>query len=278
MNYLYEYSTFETVKEMDEAISEHIRRNNYELNKTDRDVLLTLSRYACKYKGVSHLKVATIAEIVGKSSITVRRALNKLVSLNIIEKVSFMRSKSGGNGANIYVIMPSDDKAEKIDREEVEEATQASDAGANESIETINLLSDNNTLLDTENKPTNDDIIKRSLRNAIPTSIYNALEPFFNGQALYDTYGILLRAKAKIDASITLETYGERYIDAFYGAIRLYKSGKVRSLSGLLYTAWKRVSVEIVRKINFETDDNNTLKVFADIINKTNEGDKYIYE
>jgi len=60
----------------------------------------------------------------------------------------------------------------------------------------------------------------------------------------------LLRAKAKIDASIALETHADRYIDAFYNVIRLYKAGKVRRLNGLLYVAWERLSAEISRQIN----------------------------
>lgn len=34
--------------------------------------------------------------------------------------------------------------------------------------------------------PTTDEIIKRSLRNSLPTEIYNAFSPFFNGQELYN--------------------------------------------------------------------------------------------
>lgn len=250
MNYLHEYSTFETVKEMDEAISEHIRRNNYELNDTDRDIITTLARYSVKYKGVAHLKVDTIAGIVSKSSITVRRSLNKLEALGIIEKIEFMRTKSGGNGANIYRFLAVDDRPEMIGREDDGKPTQASDEVMNEPIETINSKSNsNNTLLETK-KPSDDQVIKRGLRNAIPKPIYDALSPFFNGRELYEKYGILLRAKAKIDRSIRLEEYGSRYIDAFYNVIRLYKAGRVTSLNGLLYVTWERLTAEISRQIN----------------------------
>src|SRR5699024_745087 len=79
--------------------------------------------------------------------------------------------------------------------------------------------------------------------------IYEAMQPFFSGKEMYDSYGILLRAKAAIDRSITLEEYGNRYVDAFYNVIRLYKAGKVRkSLRGLLYASWERLSAEISRQ------------------------------
>lgn len=255
MNYLHEYSTFETVKEMDEAISEHIRRNQYELNETDRNVLTMLSRYSVKYKGVAHLKVETIAKAIGKSGRTIQRSLRKLERLNVIERREFIRKKTGGNGANIYVILPVDVAAETSSREDADKPMDISDSDTDEPVETITLLSDNNnnnTLLDTDNpnKPTKDDIIKRGLKNAIPTPVYDALEPFFNGQDLYNTYGILLRAKAKISRYITLELYAERYIDAFYNVIRLYKNGRIRNLSGYLYVTWERLTAEISRQIN----------------------------
>lgn len=270
MNYLSEYAMFDSVKAMDEAIAEHIQRNQYELNETDRDVLMMLSRYSVKYKGAAHLKVATIADIIGKSEITVRRSLKKLSKLNIIEKVTFMREKSGGTGANIYVIIPND-RAEMIDREEGEKPTQASDEDTDKQDETINLSSkNNNTLLDTEkgepSKPSADEVIKRGLKHAMPAPIYKALAPFFDGQALYDTYGILLRAKAKIDRSIRLEEYGSRYIDAFYNVVRLYKAGKVRSLNGLLYAAWQQVTGEISCKIAYLSDKNNPLRLFEEVV------------
>src|SRR5690625_3033039 len=144
MNYLYEYSTFESVQAMDETIKEHIEINQYELNDTDRDIIMTLARYSVKYKGVAHLKVDTIAGIVSKSSITVRRSLNKLEALGIIEKIEFMRTKSGGNGANIYRFLAVGDRPEMIGREESEKLTQASDEAINEPIESINLSSNSN--------------------------------------------------------------------------------------------------------------------------------------
>ena len=101
MNYLSEYAMFNSVKEMDEAIAEHIRRNQHQLNNTDRDVLMMLSRYSVKYKGAAHLKTETIANTIGKSIRTVQRSLRKLERLNIIERKEFIRKKSGGHGANI---------------------------------------------------------------------------------------------------------------------------------------------------------------------------------
>lgn len=258
MNYLSEYAMFDSVKAMDEAIAEHIRRNQYELNETDRDVLMMLSRYSVKYKGAAHLKIDTIAAAIGKSGRTVQRSLRKLERLNIIERKEFIRKKSGGHGANIYVILPVNVGANSSEREDDGKPTDINDNDTDDNSETINLSSyKNKTLLETDEqakpaRPTEDEIIKRGLKHAIPAPIYDALSPFFNGKDLYNTYGILLRAKAKISRFITLETYHERYVDAFFNVIRLYKAGKIRNLSGYLYVTWQRLTAEISRQIKAE--------------------------
>lgn len=230
--------TFNSVQEMDAAIKAHKKAHN--LSDTDRAILDAISRYACKYKGVCYLSKQKIAKAAGfKSRMTAIRACNRLEALGIIKQYETRRIKGDRRqSANIIVIMP---------------VTPESDTKETPTKKT----NKNNTLLETEKpakpaRPTEDEIIKRGLKHAIPKPIYDALEPFFNGKDLYNTYGILLRAKAKISRTITLEAYHERYIDAFYNVIRLYKAGKVRSLNGLLYVTWQRLTAEISRQIKAE--------------------------
>ncbi|MDJ1631064.1 helix-turn-helix domain-containing protein [Bacillus velezensis] len=52
------------------------------------------------------MKAETLAELIGKSVKTARRALNKLVKLEIIKKVATTRKVNGGHGANILVVLP----------------------------------------------------------------------------------------------------------------------------------------------------------------------------
>lgn len=106
LSYLSEYQTFNNKYELNDAIASHLDRCRYELTETARDVFLLLSRYAVKYPGVAHLKSATIAKSIEKTDRTVRRAIALLIDLGMIERVEFMREKSGGNGANIYRICP----------------------------------------------------------------------------------------------------------------------------------------------------------------------------
>jgi len=252
MNYLHEYSTFETVEELNEAINDHIQRNQYELNDTDRNVFLMLSRYAVKYLGAAHLKTDTIAKAIGKSIRTVQRSIRKLERLGMIERVEFIRKKSGGHGANIYRILSTNVSAGMSEREPADKPTQASNKADDRASESINSISDNTYILETNKRA---DIIKRGLRNAIPKPIYNALAPFYDGKGVYDTYGILLRAKARIDRTIALESHHERYIDAFYNVIRRYKRGIVRNLDGYLFAAWERLSAEISRQMSVHEGD-----------------------
>lgn len=99
---LEEYQTFESVEEMDKAITEYKKVVGYELNKTDRAVLEFLQRHSCKVPGVSYLLMETIANGVGKSIRTIRRVMKKLQDLFIIEKVQTIRKKRGGYGANVF--------------------------------------------------------------------------------------------------------------------------------------------------------------------------------
>src|SRR5690625_355878 len=242
---LSQLSTFESVDQMNEAIKAH--KQAHDLTQTERDILDAISRYSCKYKGVCYLSKQKIAEDAGyKSRKTAIRACNRLEALGIIEQHETRRVKGDRRrSSNIIVI-------KALEAEQSEQVTADS-----HSIEAPSKAKSSNTYKETEKprkprKLSASDVIKRGLKNAIPAPIYDALEPFYDGQALYDTYGILLRAKAKIDATITLETYAGRYIDAFYNVIRLYKAGKVRRLNGLLYVAWERLSAEISRQIHAE--------------------------
>ncbi|MBN9655993.1 helix-turn-helix domain-containing protein [Halobacillus sp. GSS1] len=231
--YLSKYSTFNSVEEMNHQVSAHEKAQADELTATMRTVLRFISRYAVKYAGAAHLKTTTIAESIGKTDRTIRRILSRLEALGIIERIPFMRKKSGGSGANIIRILPY--MSERMSDREVEEKARPTTVESdNLRKETLPKRKSNNTLLDT-----------RSLRQSIPESIYNVMAPFFNAEELYEVYGVLLRAKASVDRSIRAEDHTE-YIDAFLACVRRYKARKVRKLTGYLYRSWVRVSRRII--------------------------------
>jgi DNA-binding transcriptional ArsR family regulator len=105
--YMEEYKGLQQFESMD-AMNAHIKatyeRFADELNRTAMDVLDYLAQHACKVYGVAYVKAATIAEALSKGYRTVTTATKTLADLGIIKKVEVMRKKTGGKGANVYVI------------------------------------------------------------------------------------------------------------------------------------------------------------------------------
>ena len=245
-------STFQSVEEMNEAIKAH--KQAHALSPTERAVLDVISRYACKYPGVCYLSKTNIGEAVGKVRRTVIRVCQRLEALGIIKQ--YETKRDGGDrrqSTNVIVILDADIPP-NLDGSKASPATSPINEVTPDMSrhKTPSNKQNNNTYKETAISA--DVVIKCGLKHAIPTSIYDAMAPFFGGQELYDTYGILLRAKASVDRSITLETHGQAYIDAFMNVVRLYKAGKIRkSFNGLLYSAWQSVTATIKRQVSSDS-------------------------
>lgn len=247
MHYLSDYQTFQSKHELNEAVSAHLSAHCYELNDTDRDVLTVISRYAVKFAGVAHLKAETIAGLIGKSVKTARRAVNKLHALGIVHKVKTTRKVSGGQGANILQILPfaSDVQAQVSNREQAVELTEPSAEGSENATEPYYSFNRNKDFKETDG----------ALKRSIYAPIYNSLSPYFNDDEMYKAVGILYRAKASIDRNITVEDNADAFIDGFKAVIYSFKSGRVRSLYGCLYAAWRQVATEIKRRLTVRDSD-----------------------
>lgn len=200
LQYLSDYSLFDSTSAFNEAVTDHLSRCNSQLNETDRDVLMMLSRYSVKYAGVAHLKAETIAMHVNKSKRTVQRSISKLVRLHIIERKSFYRRVSGGNGANVYVFLPPNDMAECHSVEVVENTTAATDQV------------DNST-----NEPFSLKITKELNNNVLEPSIHNDVDNFKQQPAEH------------------LETSHKRPYKRFKDAVMTYIGNSGRSLIYRLY-------------------------------------------
>ncbi|MEC1023530.1 helix-turn-helix domain-containing protein [Bacillus paralicheniformis] len=101
-------ASFRSLDELNDAIRTHIYRNKAALTPAAIEVLKVLSRHACKTPGVAYLKLQSIADLIGRHRVTVIRAIKRLVDCGIIRKEAKFRPISGGNGANMYVILPAD--------------------------------------------------------------------------------------------------------------------------------------------------------------------------
>ncbi|MFJ7950795.1 helix-turn-helix transcriptional regulator [Lysinibacillus sp. NPDC096418] len=141
--YLAQYTTFNSVADMDKNVEDHIATHYFNLTESERSIVIALSQRSLMYPGASHLKAETIAEATGTSRSTVMRAIKKLVELNIIEKVK-QTKLNGIKGASIYMILPYSDTSEMKHRETVDKASN--DAACppqseNLSFNSFNLLS-----------------------------------------------------------------------------------------------------------------------------------------
>ena len=228
---LRQFVQFDSVAEMNEVVAIHRRQ----LSKGERQVLDAIARFACKYVGVSFVSKAKLAVLSGYASRrSVIRVCQRLESYGIIKQYETRRAKGDrGQTVNIIVIQPAN-------------LSQADDTGNGHRLETPKETT-YTIQMDTEDTT---DVIKRGLKSAMPAPIYAALSPFFNGEDLYETYGILLRAKAsgEGDDFVSLEDYADQYMDVFYSAIRQVKLGKVDYLQGYLYASWRNLTKEIVRR------------------------------
>ncbi|MDN4605870.1 helix-turn-helix domain-containing protein [Sporosarcina highlanderae] len=103
--HLKQYSHFDTSSEMEGAAQQHTTLHWNKMTKSDRKVLEVIVRHSEEY-GAAKLRYKTIEESTGRSTATVRRGINKLLKLNIIQKFHYFHPVRGGIDANIYVILP----------------------------------------------------------------------------------------------------------------------------------------------------------------------------
>lgn len=253
MHYLTEYQTFESKQQLNEAIADHLSAHHYELSETVREVLNTIARYAVKFAGAAHLKAATLAELIGKSEKTIRRAINRLQDLRIVRKVVTTRKVTGGQGANVIQILPAELRdelrftcneshvqAEVSRRHDAVEPVVASDEPIENGTEPFNSFKQSNTL----NKRTPARSIKPSW---IPSAFFDLLDSHIHSvieiedywRSVYAiTYRMNLsqddRASIGVDAFIAMKSKRKKLrkpIAYFTGAVK--RLAKQRYVTGL---------------------------------------------
>ncbi|CAM5191921.1 helix-turn-helix domain-containing protein [Lysinibacillus sphaericus] len=103
--YLAQYTTFESVTDMDKSVEDHMAVHYYDLTESERAIVYKLASHSLEHTGACHLKASTIADALEISTKTVYRSVKKLESLGIIEKVPGTKL-NGIKGASIYRILP----------------------------------------------------------------------------------------------------------------------------------------------------------------------------
>lgn len=140
--YLEQYSTFNSVADMDQHVEQHIQQHYFNLTESERAIVFTLASRSLAYPGASHLKAETIANQVGVSTKTVYRSVKKLAQLGIIEKVAGTKL-NGIKGANIYRILPyvPSSVSERVIANETYNSVVCEQQTENQSSNSFNLLS-----------------------------------------------------------------------------------------------------------------------------------------
>lgn len=238
--YLKEYSPFKSKKEFNEATAEHMARINYDINETDRTVFILLSQYAFKYNGVAHLKADTLAKKVGKSTITIRRSINKLVNLGVIKKQTFIRKVSGGNGANLLifmpvgnddnlideeVVLPCDDNAKVITREDNEKPTDGKDSHEDYRNNPINYLSTKDI-----NSYTYVDTPYSRFKHAVST--FKDIRDNSYAETVYKLYGVYLAQTKALRKAYTESELIDVAISAIHDTFHATKRKDIRNIFG----------------------------------------------
>ncbi|AUG37115.1 helix-turn-helix domain-containing protein [Bacillus velezensis] len=247
MHYLAEHQTFDSTAALNSAVYEHIKRNTYDLNDTDRQALKKIARYAVKFSGAAHLKAETLAELIGKSVKTARRALNKLATLGIVKKIATTRKINGGKGANIIVILPVDDQSTMSNRGQAEKPTETTAEAPkteNEPSDSIKRSKNQNNVLDTATVPA------EALKGALPDEIFTAMSRYFDAEDIYKYYGILLRAKASVDRTIRLEEHAAPFVEAWHATIMKAKSHEIRRFDDYLYAGFRKAAWTVKARLN----------------------------
>lgn len=252
-------SQFETVAEMNEAIRAFLYSHKHELPDSAVAVLKTISRYACKLPGVAFMKVATIADKVGLSDRTVRRALKALEQAGIIERQTTTR-RQGGDGHNVYVLRPvvsADVIPEMSDRGDAEKPRQSSDEPVQKASETKPHETEYSRLSNSKRNNVTD-----VNEQHLPQPFASAVRPFaaiINPNEAWRKVTLAHR-QAAIETDVTADNIVHTAVGAFKAAVAAYKTNRIRKdLGGYFFGCLRNVFAVERRREVANTCDNDGL-------------------
>ncbi|AVK95628.1 helix-turn-helix domain-containing protein [Lysinibacillus sphaericus] len=154
--YLAQYTTFDSIADMDKSVEDHMAVHYYDLTESERAIVYKLASHSLEHTGACHLKASTIAEALEISTKTVYRSVKKLESLGIIEKVPGTKL-NGIKGASIYRILPyvPSSVSQRMTADEASNDVVCRPQSENQPSNSFNLLSSkqaNNNLCELENE------------------------------------------------------------------------------------------------------------------------------
>lgn len=262
-------SPFDTIQEMDNTV----RRYNSMIKKTHYETLNVLKQYSCKYIGVSHLKIQTIATRVGKSIATIKRHLKYLKDNGFISISNTKRQKKKGQGANIYVINPFDvyEKIQaKLKNELPEMSYRNRDKKHNEyqsqqgfrfvavKKQTINTFKLLNSFISTKRRKkqirlNREENIKyfRSCPEGVPFELYQKFRPFFSDGQIKSLYNAITK-QTNNDSRMTSEEYTDIVDNSFNALVKALRKShrgempKIQNIFGYASAVAKRQTLKLI--------------------------------
>lgn len=119
------YSYFKSKEGVRLSIQEHLSKVKEKLAPSTLKVLDVLRMRAMKVFGVAYLKIETVMKMTKVSRASVERGVRKLEQLGIIKRITTAR-KTGLQGANMFVFLPSNDGVEMMGLEDGKKPTVSS--------------------------------------------------------------------------------------------------------------------------------------------------------
>ncbi|WP_341775899.1 replication/maintenance protein RepL [Staphylococcus hyicus] len=261
---LQQYQNFNSISEMDNTV----RQFNALLKKPHYETLNLLKQFSCKVIGVSHIKVQTIAKQLGKSVATIKRHLKYLKDNGFISVINTFRQKTGGKGANAYVInsiefrealisINKNELSEMSYREGQKKPSKTQQPQALEDVnvqeETINSLKLLKSFISTAKRKSQQYLEKveaiknhRSCPKNVPEDLYKLNSAYFSDKQIASIHKIIHKHVTKFEHLLTDEQIRDIYYDTFKSIVTALKkyhkeNGKVvHNIFAYAYTASKR--------------------------------------
>lgn len=248
---LKDYQSHASTADVHKSVELHIRR--VQLNESALRVLRVLEFRSRVVPGACWLKAATIADVIGRSVSTVRRALRTLIAEGVIKKHETTRAKSGGDGANIFVILPvehANDHAQMNTRDNGENPRHAEDEAASrerkeDSVKDAQIKNEVYTSGEgEEDKP----LDKSFVPDTVPAEFTDAVWPY-----LRDAVKVHRLYTRAIIASRQLGDYkGVRdhvAVQAFKATVFALKAGKVKTdMFGYFFGTYRSLAIADIRR------------------------------
>lgn len=255
---LREHQNFASSIDMTKAVEAHIKAND--LNETQLRVLRVLEFRSKIIPGACWIKVETICGVVKKSDATVRRALRKLSELNIIEKVGTIREKSGGKGANVYVIRTTETARDKSIEQSGMTNRYDGDNEVQTQDKTLFAKTKEDLCKDAQSKIHSNNVQKSDSGNGFDKNLDKSFTPesvprkfvelvgryFDDAERIYHLYTRCIVASNAVGLDIVND---DMAIKAFKDTVFQYKRRKVRgSFDGYFYGVYYNMAVSEVRR------------------------------